>query len=713
MKLSGVNNMIILGITMLIFGLIGFLLVKTWLKDLAYTSKQLLLLVGSILLISGIGFFLFFPNIDNEIQIYDATVYWIKTIDGKDLLFHSISAYFRNLYETLTQEYTGVAAFPLMFFTELLGESFANFCRSIYFAYYVPTCLFLTIYATRLYARARDVKVSTVAFICCFLICLINVNMLWPIKNGYVDVAGLLLVAIMLNISLGWDGVAFKWKQMLGLATLGVLLVLTRRWYAYYVVGFFFAYGIRFLYYSLTEEQFSVAKLGRLLLNMLLIAIVAIGLVLIIDPDIFALFLQNDYADAYAAYKSMGILGNIWSFGKNFGLILVLISGLGVNLLFRSKQVEAKSAAVQLVVATLTAVILFSFVQDLSYHHQYLYLPMMLTFVCVSGIYATQYMLVKRKPFLFIPLMLAVVLNVVFAYVPAVANIATFTQPVTTAIHHYPSAHPNYDVIETLVDDLTAKTEHTLNKIYVVGDNEALSAELLKRISLPEETVSLSALLQTKIVDTRDGFPSHFFLADYVVMLRDFQSGFDTIQHIGYQIHDLLLNDSTFAQYYHLDSTYPTNDNQILVFKKVKDSDTKLVNLLSKRLQTFYPDNPFVYQPNYFIALAEIKQATYFEYNFYAEMLNFRKNSDDIVELAFYDTSDFTTMSFDLSCWNDGLMLRIENQDGAIVEQALPTGERTPYHFDVSDSEFLIFTIYDVGDTAGDATILLFDPVLV
>ena len=348
---------------------------------------------------------------------------------------------------------------------------------------------------------------------------------------------------------------------------------------------------------------------------------------------------------------------------------------------------------IRLLLSVTIAVVLFCSVQDMGYHHHYLLLPVLLIFSAVFCIFLIQRFQVNNLPLLSVPLLGVILLNFSFGHVPSLNKAAAFSQPVTTAMRTYPLTNPHYSNIRRLAEELNQKLSGSSKLVYVVGDDNGLSPEILKRSRLPESVDAAPFVLVNNIVDLRDGFPSQFFLADYVLLSDPFRSNFTPPQQVSYQIYDMLLNDPALKDYYQLDATYPGSDGNILLYRKIKPADKTSVDILNRRLQAFYPENAFVIEPNYFIALYEATNKVRYSFNIWERAFELNKDAGSSLNVYLNDTRAFTSLSFALSCWTPGLEMVVRNQKGELFRGPVEVREKVQHTIDVTGSDSLAISI--------------------
>lgn len=685
----------------------GALAAGTWLRELGYKNNDIVLLVTFLLIFALAGgvFISFFFSLEQEIKIYDSTVYWIKSIEDRSLLADSILRYVMHLRDSLRYEYTNLAAFPLIPLSFVLGQEFSGYCLGVFLLYYLPACLFLTIFALRLTRLASREEPSRLDFITCFCLCALSVSFFWPVMNGYLDVVGALLMALLLNATLDWDGVDFTLKRNLTLAALSLLLLLTRRWYAYFIVGFYASFALFAILNMAARRSFTPARLGYVILNPVLIAGVSALCILVLNPHIFAAFFGKNYAVAYSAYKSQDLWQNIVEMSRNAGLLWMAAAAAGA--LWLLKSAGASLVAFRILLTASIAAILFSLVQDMGYHHQYLLLP---TVLVLAGVFCTataQFARQRNMPGLGCIFLAACALNFSFGYFPAVQKTAYAVQPLTTVMRRYPQQEKDYGLIRRIVTDLQNRLQGTSYLVYVVGDGKPLSPERLKRSFLPEQTDAAPFVLENNIVDLRDGFPSQLFLAEYILLSDTFRTSFTVPQQVSYQVHDLLLHDADFASYYRLEKIYHGGEEDFLLYRRAKPTDTACIDLLKRRLQAFFPGQASLFEPDYATALSRFASDADYSYNYWEKAFMARKEPGRPFEMHLDDLSRFSRFSFAVSCWNPGLELVVSNERGVLSRLPLKVAEKAPYSLETAGSESITISIVEAEPgTAIDASFM-------
>jgi hypothetical protein len=182
-----------------------------WLRELGCKKREYILLgIFTAVLCAAvmIFFYLYFKD-EQDIKVYDFSVYWRRVLQDRTSIAGSVPDYLTALRDTLQQEYSALPAFPLIPMSYLLGTSYTAYCQSIFLVYCLPASFLLTVLAMRILSIFHKSTPSILVFMVCFSLCAINPLMLWPVIHGYLDVVGVLIIAFMLGYTLRWTASSF------------------------------------------------------------------------------------------------------------------------------------------------------------------------------------------------------------------------------------------------------------------------------------------------------------------------------------------------------------------------------------------------------------------------------------------------------------------------------------------------------------------------
>lgn len=213
---------------------------------------------------------------------------------------------------------------------------------------------------------------------------------LWPATHGMPDAFGLTFAAVIALLCADYQFETLPWPRLLAIFAATFALILTRRWYMFWILAFYAVYVLAVLVGAVRRKT-----LGSTLKHMLLFgvpsAVIIVGALL----PTFKTILTTDYADIYGAYYGGGFGNNCLGQLRTQGLIWLVLCAAGlVWLLYcRSTRAQAMVAAA----ASLGAMVLFTRTQSLGDHQSLILAPFYLLMLFGLCAKLTQQ---KAKPWL-------------------------------------------------------------------------------------------------------------------------------------------------------------------------------------------------------------------------------------------------------------------------------------------------------------------------
>lgn len=213
---------------------------------------------------------------------------------------------------------------------------------------------------------------------------------LWPATHGMPDAFGLTFAAVIALLCADYRFETLPWPRLLAIFAATFALILTRRWYMFWILVFYAVYVLAVLVGAVRRKT-----LGSTLKHMLLFgvpsAVIIVGALL----PTFKTILTTDYADIYGAYYGGGFGNNCLGQLRTQGLIWLVLCAAGlVWLLYcRSTRAQAMVAAA----ASLGAMVLFTRTQSLGDHQSLILAPFYLLMLFGLCAKLTQQ---KAKPWL-------------------------------------------------------------------------------------------------------------------------------------------------------------------------------------------------------------------------------------------------------------------------------------------------------------------------
>ena len=213
---------------------------------------------------------------------------------------------------------------------------------------------------------------------------------LWPATHGMPDAFGLTFAAVIALLCADYRFETLPWPRLLTIFAATFALILTRRWYMFWILAFYAVYVLAVLVGAVRRKT-----LGSTLKHMLLFgvpsAVIIVGALL----PTFKTILTTDYADIYGAYYGGGFGNNCLGQLRTQGLIWLVLCAAGLVWLLYCRSTRAQ--AIVAAAASLGAMVLFTRTQSLGDHQSLILAPFYLLMLFGLCAKLTQQ---KAKPWL-------------------------------------------------------------------------------------------------------------------------------------------------------------------------------------------------------------------------------------------------------------------------------------------------------------------------
>lgn len=224
----------------------------------------------------------------------------------------------------------------------------------------------------------------------CMVVMVLWPMFLWPATHGMPDAFGLTFAAVIALLCADYRFETLPWPRLLAIFAATFALILTRRWYMFWILAFYAMYVLAVLVGAVRRKT-----LGSTLKHMLLFgvpsAVIIVGALL----PTFKTILTTDYADIYGAYYGGGFGNNCLGQLRTQGLIWLVLCAAGLVWLLYCRSTRAQ--AIVAAAASLGAMVLFTRTQSLGDHQSLILAPFYLLMLFGLCAKLTQQ---KAKPWL-------------------------------------------------------------------------------------------------------------------------------------------------------------------------------------------------------------------------------------------------------------------------------------------------------------------------
>lgn len=546
---------------------------------------------------------------ERQVYTYDSVVYWWQAISlGEGLANNPVETLKRVWLEARIEDYPSLTVLPLVL-TAPFGSSRLWYILSIINIFAIPSIVLFAFLLRRL-SKYLIVETSvplndplSVYRLCAFIATLatiaLDASFLKAIVGGMPDVGGTAIIFLVFILTLPhlMTLSSMRWKDETVVGILLFCLVRFRRWYLFWVAGYFAARVIMIFLTSLNQNnlRISARQLAGLAVS---VGVFALLLFVLTTPFAYKIFSSN-YQQSYSAFRLYGdsYLLAILLLLRRLGYLPLLLSFCGFIVLFLSPKLRLPS--IFLAFHLIISLLLFLQTQGLGTHHLYLITPTLLIF---SGIFWIQVIQRSRAPIAWCTgAIIGLFCVTVLTFSPAFASQKNMLGPVLPTAY-YPITRNDIEVMQQLYSTLTLLSRSADDTIYVLSSNELLGDASLRyfSISFPLFPSIEDRILHTRDIDMRDGFPTELFTARYVVVANPPQTamGLASSQIITEPVRLIFQQEGFGRAYKRLSGEYLLDKNvRAYIYERTRNATRTEIQEFSGYLRGKYPDHPFVYTP--------------------------------------------------------------------------------------------------------------------
>ena len=344
---------------------------------------------------------------------------------------------------------------------------------------------------------------------------------------------------------------------LLFLATAAIIL--SRRWYLYFVVGYYFAYAVLVLVSSAR-----IAKAGRRqdallqVRNLILFGLMSMVAMVILLWPLVSRILGYNYSDRYSYYNGGGFAAEISLQFWRMGLLNLVLIGLGLWFCFKRRKMPALPCLAGLEI--LLGMLLFTRIQNTGSHQMLLFLPgWFLLFLLGAAALAEG---ITRRRNLKIAYW---VFTLMFATSVRCSPLTTIALP-DIVIDNFPLAStkefvrldgliydrkdlPQIQAIAKWIDSHCADGEVT----YMIPHDMLYCSDHFKNCFLPETPINSKLSFGFSVPGTHD-FPMQFFEAKYVITADPFPQTYVGNGEMSHKLNEQFL--AVRDEYFALEETF-------------------------------------------------------------------------------------------------------------------------------------------------------------
>lgn len=519
---------------------------------------------------------------------WDSAGYWRTAISLTE------NFYTQSVFQTITyifnsinnDEYNILPNLLPSFYLKFTGLNFNNYILSTFLFYVIPFyILFINLLIKNNILNINNRK--TVFKI--IILISTTTSILIPVRGGFIDVLGLIFILISITLTQKLlENKSINYKNILVIAIILALIVFSRRWYAFWVIGFFPAFGLA--YYNYTTSILNYFK--NVILKLFYIGITFSIIIIIPFNAFFKRSIFTNYSDLYQAYQTQNFNDHLTALMNFNGLFIIGLMLTGIIISFKNiKNDKNRSLYIYIFIQTLISNLLFTRINIYGYQHNYLTSVFILFFTTIGILFFDS----KYKKSTYI-----VIIIYFLTFYKVFINNSSFSENKLFPKIDNSNVLIRKDYYEIIkITDYVDSLTNSGKKAFLVSSSIALNDALLQNSKLPNSLHALPNLIYTYHVDIRDPFPNQMFFADYIITTDPVQCHLspDYQSYITYFNHEI--NDGFFAKKFKLIKQFQLDNNiKVKFLERTHGYDSADINHMYNFFKNKYPDYPHMWNIN-------------------------------------------------------------------------------------------------------------------
>lgn len=530
-----------------------------------FTKKEKII----ILLIINFNYLFYFVSLVNRNFIYywDYSCYYNIQMESIERFNEGLSSGIRYFIgSTWSGEYGNFLSFipqVLFQFSNKTVDSYIMSCVLIFTPYIVISLSILLKELIKKYSLNKNI-----------LNVILPIFILFPILHGTAiygqpDYFGLFFVFLIVALTISYDFKKLDYLRLFIILVATYLLLISRRWYMYWILSYYVCYVLGLVISNIKNKD----DLITIIKNGLLYALVC-GI--IFGVTLFPLFkniLAANMSSSYTFYMSGGFKSELFYQYRHLGLVILLISIIGIVLGITNKQYRKLTLLGLLQVFII--IFLFTKIQNMGLHHTLTLLPVYLLFIFLFVININNKIINKIIISFFI-------LNF-FISINGSNNIL-FTD-IKISVPYQEDYKEIGEVVSYLKDILDED-----NTAYMITHTNKYNPDKFRSYSLPDTTIQKYLPYGSAVLGTHK-FPIELFTARYVITTTPFES--ISVEEKYNEVFNELVNEGVFTLNKDFDMH---NDYHILIYERVKPVTLEETNRYLNKIEKDTKEFPDLYK---------------------------------------------------------------------------------------------------------------------
>jgi hypothetical protein len=406
-----------------------------------------------------------------------------------------------------------------------------------------------------------------------------------------VDVGGILFVCAALLVVFNRSTDLWRWRDKAVISISLAGMVLFRRWYLIWVVGFVISLLLQSGWNFVVGKSHRISEFIFSVWNTVLVCFFTILLLWLSGGNELLQRLMANYVQRYAAYHAIHSLnGLLFEFLLFFGPLQTIFLFLGLVVFFIAPVLRSKR--IFWFGLLIVPYVLFHRIQDMGHHHVYLIFPS----IALSILIGLSYILSFRafKLWVYIVVMSLFIGNFLLVFVPLPQRISRLL-PTLWIYSSPPVIRKDFRSIEMLIRDLYGMSLTQPGQIYTLSSSDTFNSDILSYgcTLFGYDPTFCSNVIYVSGIDTSEGFPNKFFSSSYVVVATPVQYHLKPMNQrlLATLVEEMERNDTIGKYFVKISGSYVLDQGvEVYVYQKIASIPEKEKMRLIRIFKNYYPN---------------------------------------------------------------------------------------------------------------------------
>ena len=328
--------------------------------------------------------------------------------------------------------------------------------------------------------------------------------------TGQPDIFGLFFVGLITLLTTGYDFSKKDIPRWIYIIICTFLLAITRRWYIFWLIGYYISYAIILILTPILKKDFELTK--KVLKNGIIFAAFACSVLAIMLFPIIKRTLLANYAVSYSAWDLGGIKAEMNFQFHHLGILAIILCVIGI--IYGIWNKDLRNFTICWILTYIITLFLFNRIQTMWYHQSLILVPEYLMMIYLTCIAISQI----KNTIVYYFSQTIFVLYLSMAFIVSITNSKQlYEKNLFSNISIKPVWREDYENIGKIVDFLISNCDFSKDWVYCNFASSEYCGDTFRQYLMPNEILNKN-ICYGGTIDSAAGFSNGILYSKYVLI---------------------------------------------------------------------------------------------------------------------------------------------------------------------------------------------------